>query len=169
MVMNGRADVVGPEIQLGDFLPERRKVSLNGNVYMAWVVTNRRYPRDIMAKLDRAARAYNRVIAPLMQPLAEGEEVDEARLEAADLQPEAYAAYVTEAIRLLVPGTTESELQLVDLEVLYRLGQELGYFPPDEVSAESTEVPATEEPPLTGDSSPESSADSIPATESVSS
>lgn len=64
---NGRADTVGAPIQLGDFLPERRQIVLNGQTYLAWVATNKRYPRSVMARLDRAARVYNRVVGPLLE------------------------------------------------------------------------------------------------------
>jgi len=169
--MNGRADVVGPTIELGDFLPERRQVSLNGNTYNAWVTTNRRYPRLVMTRLDRAARKFNRKTDILRTPLAEGEEPSEDRIVALEEYGDNWNEYVTEAILALVPGTTESELDLVDLDTLYRLGQELGYFPPDpnpETAGEVTEA-AAPDVPLTGDSSPESSVDSTPATELTSS
>jgi hypothetical protein len=169
MTMNGRAEVVGPPIQLGDFLPERRQVVINGQTYMGWVTTNRRYPRSIMARLDKAARVYNRLIAPIWDPLPEGQEPDEARLKAVEDQPEAWAAYVCEAVIQLVPGVTESDLDLIDTDTLANLLTELGYFKPPTAAAaiEPTpgEVTAGEEVPSTGDSSPESSADSTPVTE----
>jgi len=171
MTMNGRAvETVGPPIQLGDFLPERRQVVINGQTYNAWVTTNRRYPRSIMARLDKAARAYNRVIMPLWDPLPEGQEPDEARLKAAEDQPEAWAEYVCEAVIQLVPGVTESDLDLIDTDTLANLLTELGYFKPpaagsDAVETTPGEVATGEETPSTGDSSPESSADSTPVTE----
>lgn len=174
MTMNGRADVVGPPIQLGDFLPERRQVIINGQTFMGWVTTNRRYPRSIMARLDKAARAYNRVIAPIWDPLPEGQEPDESRLKAVEDQPEAWAAYVCEAVLQLVPGVTESDLDLIDTDTLANLLTELGYFkPPTPATTDEATPPgeaaAEEETPSTGDSSPESSADSTPAMELTSS
>jgi hypothetical protein len=181
MTMNGRAvETVGPPIQLGDFLPERRQVVINGQTYNAWVTTNRRYPRSIMARLDKAARTYNRVIAPIWDPLPEGQEPDEARLKAAEDQPEAWAAYVCEAVIQLVPGVTESDLDLIDTDTLAELLTQLGYFKPPAAAVDALtetipgadtpgEVTAEGETPSTGDSSPESSADSTPATELTSS
>lgn len=168
MSNNGRADIVGPPIELGDFLPERRQVKLNGNFYDAWVTTNHRYPRSVMVKLDRAARVYNRVIDPLLpedqrlMPLTE-EELPAARLRAIEEQPTAWADYVQEAIRLLVPGTQESELELVDTNTLHDLGQQLGYFPPnDRLPDEVPESAGEETSPLTGDTSLLDSGASIP-------
>jgi hypothetical protein len=69
---NGRGDIVAAPLQLGDFLPERREVILNGQRYSAWVTTNQRYPRSILARLDRAARVYNRAIEPLISSNVEG-------------------------------------------------------------------------------------------------
>jgi hypothetical protein len=64
----------------------------------------------------------------------------------------------------------ESELELVDIDTLHRLGQELGYFPPPEpTEGEATTAVATQEAPLTGDSSPASSVGSTPVTELTSS
>lgn len=169
--INGRSDIVGAPIQLGDFLPERRYVDVNGQRYTAWVTTNRRYPRSIMARLDRAARVYNRVISPLLQPMAEGEEPDEARLRAAEEQPEAWQQYVTESVLLLVPTLLESEIELVPLDALENLLRELGYFPPLEDTqngetqqeAETTSPPNSEDAnvPLTGDTSQPGSPDSM--------
>lgn len=164
---NGRADLVGPTIQLGDFLPEHRIVVLNGQQYSAWVTTNKRYPRSIMARLDRAAREYNRVILPLLQPLAEGEEPSEARYRAAEEQPEAWSGYVTKAVLLLIPQLQESELELVDLDSLETLLRDLGYFPPlpqpsEDGEGEQTETALAEAPnPLPETTTETSTGDSL--------
>jgi len=167
--VNGRADVVGPPIQLGDFLPERRQVSLNGQSYTAWVTTNNRYPRSIMARLDRAARVYNRVIAPLLEPRPEPlegeapEPISPERIKAVDEQPEAWEVYVNECVMLLVPGLLESEIELVDLTTLEELLRTLGYFRTlEKVDIDSGET--TESDPLTGATEPLDSPTSIPAT-----
>ena len=155
---NGRADasVIVP-LELGDFLAERREVIINGQTYLAWVTTHNRYPRNIMARLDRASREYNRTIAPLLPVL--GQDLSQAtesiqnspeRLDALEAQPEAWDRYVTQCVLLLIPNLLESEIELVDLASLERLLRELGYFQPLQAQ-EATESPA---PPLTGDSSP---------------
>lgn len=150
---NGRADLVGTPIQLGDFLPERRQVVLNGQPYQAWVTTNKRYPRTIMARLDRAARAYNQVILPILEQtetVTDTSKLSPEKLHALDMQPEAWEQYISECVVLLVPGLLESEVELVDLPTLEGLLRELGYLPDNE----NAEKPATEEnqgnDPLTG-------------------
>ncbi len=167
---NGRADTVGPPIQLGDFLPERRQVVLNGQPYQAWVAENRRYPRTIMARLDRAARIYNRVVAPLLVPKEQQDLTDdvqnEERLRAMDMQPEAWEAYVSECVMLLVPGILESEVELVDLAILENLLRDLGYFKAAEATVESNKPSEDNQQndPLTGATVPEDSLTSIPGT-----
>lgn len=168
---NGRTDIVGAPIQLGDFFPERRYVDLNGQSYLAWVTTNKRYPRSIMAKLDRAARTYNRTIAPLLEPLEEGDEVTQERIDAAENQPEAWQKYVSESVMLLVPNLLESEVELIELPALENLLVQLGYFtapPPTDENQQSTEA-SQPNSPLTGDISPQDSVGSTPVTESMSS
>jgi hypothetical protein len=158
-VNNGRADIVGAPLELGDFLPERREVVLNGNRYLAWVATNQRYPRHIMAKLDRAAREYNQVIQPLLDIININREdaVEQVsnspeRQEALASQPEAWDRYVSTCVQLLIPNLLESEIELVDLQTLERLLRELGYFtPPREQPQEAAQE---QQAPLTGDSSP---------------
>lgn len=150
---NGRADVVGTPIQLGDFLPERREVVLNGQKYTAWVTTNKRYPRSIMARLDRAARVYNRVVAPLLEVTDQANpELTPERLTAMDEQPEAWEHYVSECVMLLIPNLLESEIELVSLDALEGLLRDLGYF--RAVDAAPIEVQDKDTPPLTGDSAP---------------
>lgn len=149
--LNGRADVVGTPIQLGDFLPERREVVINGQKYTAWVTTNKRYPRSIMARLDRAARVYNRIVAPLLEITDQANpELTPERIRAIDEQPEAWEHYVSECVMLLIPNLLESEIDLVSLDALEGLLRDLGYFrAPD---AASIEVQDKDAPPLTGGS-----------------
>lgn len=152
---NGRADTVGVPIQLGDFFPERRQVVLNGQKYNAWVATNKRYPRTIMARLDKEARIYNRIVAPLLEVRGPEDVLTAERIQAMDDQPEAWEHYITECILLLVPGVMESELELVDLSVLEGLLRDLGYF--REVAPDGTGSTKEELPPLTGDTAPDDS------------
>lgn len=150
---NGRADLVGAPIQLGDFLPERREVELNGQRYLAWVVTNRRFPRSVQAELDSARVRYMRVVGPLLQQAQAGDDAgeipaqDRAERERAIEQADvAYAHYMTEALVALVPGLGEQEADLIDVNAANRLLVELGYFKPAEAPAEAS----GDADPLTG-------------------
>lgn len=64
--VNGRADLAGPRIDLGDFLPERREIRINGQDYLGWVVKDGHYPREVLARLGRAYRRYLTAIAALL-------------------------------------------------------------------------------------------------------
>ena len=168
---NGRADTVGAPLQLGDFLPERREVVINGQTYQAWVTTNNRYPRNIMARLDRAAREYNRVIAPI-QDLVRAPQTDAIqqianspeRQHALDEQPEAWDRYVTTCVLELIPSLPESEIELVSLPILEGLLRDLGYFQ----APATTEVVTPSDPLIGGISAPDSP-DSTPDTISTNS
>lgn len=165
---NGRADLVGSPIQLGDFLPERRQVVLNGQTYQAWVTTNKRYPRSIMARLDRAARLYNRIIAPILESsegVTDPSQLSMEKLQALEVQPESWEQYISECVLLLVPGLLESDIELVDLATLEGLLRDLGYFQ----DVQPTEVTDQTNDPLTGAISPVSLPDSTPATTTESS
>lgn len=165
---NGRADVVGAPIELGDFFPERRQVVLNGQKYLAWVATNKRYPRSIMARLDKAARVYNRVVSPLLVPREDNEEISQERLDAMDAQPEAWEQYVNECVTLLIPGLLESEIELVGLDVLEKLLRDLGYFRDTGIIVTDTEADP-EATPLIGDTAQDDSPTSTPDIQLISS
>lgn len=160
---NGRADVSGPPILLGDFLPEQRTVVLNGIEYRAWVATNRRYPRRIMVALDAASRRYTKVIQPLIVDLpaekdvlpGEWEELLADREDAIEAQQAAYNSYVSECVSLLVQNLPESEADLIPLEDAEKLLRALGLFRPVESSELKTEGEDKEQIPLTGDGSVE--------------
>src|SRR6185437_4333113 len=131
---NGRSDLVGPTLQLGDFLPERREVRLNGQTHQAWVTTNSRYPRRIMAELDSAARTYNVAIEPIRDIIGlpdamEQIAADPLKMTALENQPVAWDRYITSAVAALIPTVLESELELVDLPVLEQWLRDLGYLP----------------------------------------
>jgi hypothetical protein len=160
---NGRADVSGPPILLGDFLPEQRVVVLNGNEYKAWVTTNRRYPRRIMVALDAASRRYRKVIEPLLADLpnekdllpGELEDLVAEREDAAEAQQSAYNSYVSECVSLLVQHLPESEADMIPLEDAERLLRTLGLFRPLESAPAEKEAGAedSEAPLLIGDGS----------------
>lgn len=161
---NGRADVSGPPILLGDFLPEQRTVVLNGTEYRAWVTSNRRYPRRIMVALDSASRRYSKVVQPLMVDLpnekdvlpSEWEELLAEREEAIETQQAAYNSYVSECVSLLVQNLPESEADLIPLEDAEKLLRTLGLFRSIESpEPEKTEGEIKEPIPLTGDGSVE--------------
>lgn len=155
---NGRADLVGSPIELGDFLPEKRQVKLNGRTYEAWVSTNRAYPRRLQAQLDRYKRRYDKVLEPLT--VADDASPDDKptpeEIEAAvDRAEEAHQQFVTDAVMVLVINLSEDEAELIPLERAEWLLRELGYFKPlDELSEDSTsEVSQSDADPLTGDTS----------------
>lgn len=170
---NGRADIVGSTIQLGDFLPEKRKVVLNGQAHDAWVVTNGRYPRRIMLELEQASRSYTTAIEPLrtllgriMEPDILAEIMaDPVKQAALDAQPLAWDRYITDCILALIPTMLESELELVGLGNLEQLLRDLGYLQPlDANDDESVEAAESQVTPLTGDSLLQDLPDSTQAT-----
>lgn len=151
---NGRADLVGSPIQLGDFLPERREVVLNGQKYLAWVVANRRFPRSVQAQLDQARNRYMRTVAPLLSAQASEDPVDAAeRQRALDAADVAYARYVTDALVALVPGLGEQEADMIDPDGANTLLTELGYLQPVAAPDEPAAEGRGDADPLTGDSS----------------
>jgi hypothetical protein len=156
--MNGRADIVGSPIELGDFLPEKRVVKLNGQSYEAWVTTNRRYPRRIQSQLDRYSGRYQRVVDALKQEDIESYE-REALVEQAD---EAYQTFVSDSIMALVPGLPEQDVDLIDIDSAVRLLRELGYFKMPDASEVAERKEDGDQDPLTGDTSPEDSPASTP-------
>jgi hypothetical protein len=162
MSANGRADIVGSPIELGDFIAERRQIILNGRPYEGWVVTNRRYPRRIQAQLDRYYGRYRRRIAPLnVDP--ESDDFDEVAFEeAAENADEWYQEFVTEALLALVPGLSESEAELLPLEVASNVLTELGYFDPKRSQRKEANQKSGDDPLSTGATSPEDSGASTP-------
>lgn len=158
--VSGRAETVGSPIQLGDFLPERRAVVVNGQTYSAWVTKNRRFPRSVQAELDMARNRYTRVVGPLLAPQdAEDDanaETQASRAQAIEQADVAYARYLTDSLVALVPGLGEQEADLIDQESVVRLLTELGYMDAPEQASETppTEAKEKDDGPLTGASSP---------------
>lgn len=136
---NGRATSARPPINLGDFFPEQREVTVNGRKYAGWVVTNDAYPRRVMAMLDRARTRYLKIVGSLLpeamteSDLAGLSEEERARWQAIqakaveDAEP-AYQEYLTSAILALVPDMDESTAELIPPEKAIELVQDvLGY------------------------------------------
>lgn len=166
---------VSDEIRLGDFFPEQRYVVVSGQRHLAWVTTNKRYPRPIMARLDRAHNKWSQVAAPLMADVltpeqlaqlsdAEREQYERDRDRAIADHNIAWQEYLTDALMLLIPTLDETTASIVDEQAANDLLIELGYF-----DGAPHEEPATRESneasPLTGDISTPESPDSIQPTQ----
>jgi hypothetical protein len=179
-VANGRADTVGPAIQLGDFFPERRAVVINGETHQAWVTTNRRYPRPVQAQLDRYRNRYLSTAEPTLRPeLNDPEAVAKltpeeraellservALVEAAD---DAYEVFLTDALMALIPTLDQQTVDMIPREAIESVLRDLGYFsdptPVESTSESSSASGGTEEAaPLTGDiSTPDSAVSTQP-------
>jgi hypothetical protein len=137
MTANGRADIARPRYTLGNFLKERMEVEINGQVHLAWITTNRGYPRRIRGALDRARVRYLSAIDPIMRrnsdPGAElsDEERDTLREAIENAQP-AYDEYLTTALMLLIPTLDEETAEMIDQDRAEEFLTMLGYFnPPD--------------------------------------
>jgi hypothetical protein len=176
--LNGRADTVGPAINLGSFLPERRTVVINDVSHDAWVTTNRRYPRRIQAMLDTYMARYSEVIAPLRDTRSTDDMSDEekqeyllARMRAVDEADQSYQRYVTDSLMALIPTLDEETAELIETETAADLLIQLGYFQPkQDVEAEPIQSSTDESEdasPLTGDLSNPDSPGSILTTAST--
>ena len=121
-----------------------------------------------MVRLDKAARVYNRIVAPLLAARDENEALTDERVAAMDSQPEAWETYVNECVMLLVPGLLETDIDLIGLDVLEGLLRDLGYFRDPEVLPEKA-ADKTEQPPLTGATVPDGSLTSTPDTTPINS
>jgi len=179
---NGRADTLGGRMDLGTFLPERQEVTLNGNVYQAWVVTNWRCPGTVRARLMQIRQRYARAVLALVQePPTEPQRTDGPEYvvwrqqydrwtadttraqEEADI---AYARYTVDSLVILIPGLLETEADLffgVEPAKAEKLLTDLGWFNQQEEGQKSST--ADDAGPLTGGIS---SPDSVLSTESVS-
>lgn len=180
-MVNGRADVVGAALELGEFLPEKRPVRINGNTYYAWLISDGHYERNVLARTARAYARYLQRMEPLTRaPLPKPAEVEGPIYEAwkresdADLvkrneamanQEVWYDEYLTEVALLLVPGLQETEANLIPRDKIKELFEELGFWTANEKVDAEVEKAATEAP-LDGPTSlPVSSSSTEPTSE----
>jgi len=175
--LNGRADTVGPPINLGSFLPERRVVVINDIPHDAWVTTNRRYPRRVQAQLDHYRGRYMDVVGPFLESQPEESVPDEDKAEyfqrrqrAIDEADEAYQRYVTDSLMALIPTLDEETAELINTPQAEELLRQLGYFSAPALQATELEPSAggfDEGNPLTGDISSQGLPASTTAAEST--